>query len=137
MSTKLYNAQRNLVTKLLAEAKNCWSMIPTNDEKMKRAGELLLRAHRGLPKNKALIKFLSEPGMKALMQKTENFYMAEQSKNMHIIDDELFFVIDEKNNTIELTDKGIDLLTESYEDPTFLYPSRYGCRDCRNGKADT
>jgi len=116
--TKLYNAQRNLVTKLLAEAKQL-AEDQKNDENMKRAGEQLLRAHHGLPKNKALIKFLSAPGMKALLLKTENFYMAEQSKNMHIIDDELYFVIDEKNNTVELRDMGIDLLTESYEDPTF------------------
>jgi preprotein translocase subunit SecA len=116
--TKLYNAQRNLVTKLLAEAK-ALSEDPKNDENMKKAGEQLLRAHHGLPKNKALIKFLSESGMKALLQKTENFYMAEQMKNMHIIDDQLYFVIDEKNNTIELREQGIDLLTQSYEDPTF------------------
>ena len=115
---KLYNAQRNLVTKLLADAK-LLSGDPCNSENTKKAGEQLLRCHHGLPKNKALIKFLSEPGMKTLMQKTENFYMQEQSKNMHIINDELFFVIDEKNNTIELTEKGIDLLTESYEDPSF------------------
>jgi len=117
--TKLYNAQRNLVTRLLAEAKTL-SEDPNNDEKMKRAGEQLLRAHHGLPKNKALIKFLSEPGMKALLLKTENFYLAEQAKNMHIIDDELYFVIDEKNNTIELREKGIDVLTESYDDPGFF-----------------
>jgi len=115
---KLYNAQRNLVTRLLAEAKSL-SEDPGNAENIKKAGEQLLRSNHGLPKNKALIKFLSEPGMKALMQKTENFYLAEQSKNMHIIDDELFFIIDEKNNTIQLSDKGIDLLTESYEDPHF------------------
>ena len=77
---------------------------------------MLLRAFRGLPKNKPIIKFLSEPGMKALLQTTENFYMAEQNRNMHIVDDPLYFVIDEKNNTIELTDKGIDLITESYDD---------------------
>jgi preprotein translocase subunit SecA len=116
--SKLYNAQRNLVTKLLAEAKTM-TADPNNSENMKKAGEQLLRCHHGLPKNKALIKFLSEQGMKALMQKTENFYLQEQAKNMHIIDDELFFVIDEKNNTIELTEKGIDLLTESYQDPSF------------------
>ena len=115
---KLYNAQRNLVTRLLADAKSL-SEDENNNENMKKAGEQLLRAYHGLPKTKALIKFLSEPGMKALLLKTENFYMQEQSKNMHIIDDELYFVIDEKNNTIELTDKGIDLLTESYDDPTF------------------
>lgn len=116
--TKLYNAQRNLVTKLLAEAK-LLAQDSNNSENIKKAGEQILRCHHGLPKNKALIKFLSEPGMKALMQKTENFYMAEQSKNMHIINDQLYFVIDEKNNTIELTDQGIDLLTESYDDPQF------------------
>ncbi|HAH57648.1 MAG TPA: preprotein translocase subunit SecA, partial [Bacteroidales bacterium] len=115
---KLYEVQRNLVTKLLAEAKSLLAE-PSNAENEKRGGEQLFRAYRGLPKNKALIKFLSEPGMRALMQKTENFYMAEQSKHMHIIDDELYFVIDEKNNTVELTEKGIDLITTSYDDPKF------------------
>ncbi len=115
---KLYEAQRNLVTKLLAEAKSLLTDNPS-PENEKKGGEQLFRAYRGLPKNKALIKFLSEPGMKALMQKTENFYIAEQQKNMHIIDDELFFVIEEKHNTVELTEKGIDLITASYEDPKF------------------
>jgi preprotein translocase subunit SecA len=120
--TRLYNEQRNLVTRLLSEAK---SLLVFNDEGKlasdieKKGGEALLRSFRGLPKNKALIKFLSEPGIKAILLKTENFYMQEQSKNMHIIDDELFFVIDEKNNSIELTDKGIDLITKSYDDPKF------------------
>ncbi len=120
--SRLYNEQRNLVTKLLAEAKNLLvngadGKMPADNEK--RGGESLLRAFRGLPKNKALIKFLSEPGIKAILLKTENLYMQEQSKNMHIIDEELFFVIDEKNNSIELTDKGIDLITKSYDDPRF------------------
>jgi preprotein translocase subunit SecA len=120
--SKLYTEQRNLVTKLLSEAKTLLvfddnNKIPGDNEK--RGGESLLRAFRGLPKNKALIKFLSEPGIKAILLKTENFYMQEQSKNMHIMDDELFFVIDEKNNSIELTDKGIDLITKSYDDPKF------------------
>lgn len=115
---KLYEAQRSLVTKLLAEAKSLLTDNPT-PENEKLGGEQLFRSYRGLPKNKALIKFLSEPGMKALMQKTENFYLAEQQKNMHIIDDELFFVIDEKHNTVELTEKGIDLITTSYQDPKF------------------
>jgi len=119
---RLYNEQRNLVTKLLAEAKGLLTasndgQVPSDQEK--KGGELLLRAHRGLPKHKPLIKFLSEPGMKTLLQKTENFYMQEQSKNMHIIDDELFFVIDEKNHSIELTEKGIDLITKSYQDSKF------------------
>jgi len=120
--SRLYNEQRNLVTKLLSEAKSL--LVQGDDGKMpadneKRGGEALLRSFRGLPKNKALIKFLSEPGIKAILLKTENFYMQEQSKNMHIMDDELFFVIDEKNNSIELTDKGIDLITKSYDDPKF------------------
>ena len=115
---KLYGEQRAMVTKILAEAKTLLTNPSVGDNE-KRGGEFLLRAARGLPKNKAIIKFLSEPGMRALMQKTENFYMAEQSKNMHLIDDELFFVIDEKNNTIELTDKGIDLITKSYQEADF------------------
>jgi len=119
MVSKLYNLQRNLVTKILAEAKELLSGNPSPEQETK-GGELLLRAHRGLPKHKPLIKFLSEPGMKALLLKTENFYLQEQAKNMHIIDDELYFVIDEKNNTIELTEKGIDALTESYQDPHFF-----------------
>lgn len=116
---KLYNAQRNFVTQILAEAKSILSKEGISSEEEKKGADQLFRAHRGLPKNKALIKFLSEPGMKALMQKTENFYIAEQQKHMHIIDDELYFVIDEKNNTIDLTEKGIDLITASYEDPKF------------------
>ncbi len=115
---KLYEAQRALVTKLLAEAKTLLTE-GASAENEKQGGECLFRSYRGLPKNKALIKFLSEPGMRALMQKVENFYIAEQNKNMHIIDDELFFVIDEKNNTVELTEKGIDLITASYQDPKF------------------
>jgi len=112
---KLYNAQRNLVTQILADAKKLLTGNPSSEDE-KKGGELLLRAHRGLPKNKALIKFLSEPGMKALLLKTENFYMQEQSKNMHIIDDELYFVIDEKNNTIDLTEKGIDYISSDAEE---------------------
>ncbi len=117
---KLYTEQRKLVTSLLAEAKQLLNGNEASDDKQKKGGELLLRAHHGLPKNTALIKFLSEPGMKSLMTKTEGFYMQEQSKHMHIIDDPLYFVIDEKNNSIELTDKGIDLLSESYNDPNFF-----------------
>ncbi len=115
---RLYQVQRKLVTSILAESKKILSSNP-KDEQEKKGGELLFRAFRGLPKNKALIKFLSEPGMKTLMQKTENFYMQEQNKHMHLIDDDLFFVIDEKQNSIDLTDKGIDLITASYDDSEF------------------
>jgi len=115
---RLYQTQRKFVTGILAQAKKLLNSNP-NSEQEKEGAKLLFRAYRGLPKNKALIKFLSEEGMRTLLQKTENFYMAEQNKNMHIIDDELYFVIEEKNNQIELTDKGIDLLTEAYEEHDF------------------
>ncbi len=112
---QLVQAQRQLVTKKLAEAKKLFK-----DENSKDSGIEILRAHRGLPKNKALIKFLSQPGAKQLLQKTENNYMQEQGKNMHIVDDELFFVIDEKANSIELKDKGVDLISQSIEDKDFF-----------------
>ena len=114
---KLYNAQRTLVTQYLAEAKKLLTSGNPADEKL--GGEQLLRAHRGLPKNKALIKFLSEQGMKAILLKTENFYMQEQNKNMHIIDDELYFVIDEKQHTNDITEKGMAFLASMGEDPKF------------------
>ncbi|MDR2036951.1 MAG: SEC-C domain-containing protein, partial [Bacteroidales bacterium] len=115
---QLFNEQRRLVTQVLAESKN---LINSNDAKEKdKGGLLLLRAFKGLPKNKPLIKLLSEQGNKQLLQKTENFYMQENNKNMHIVTDELFFVIDEKHNSIELTDKGIEILTRKTEDPGFF-----------------
>ena len=112
---QLVQAQRQFVTKKLAEAKKLFK-----DENSKEAGIEILRAFRGLPKNKALIKFLSQPGAKQLLQKTENHYMQEQGKHMHVVDDELFFVIDEKANSIELKDKGIDLISQSIEDKDFF-----------------
>ncbi len=132
---KLYSAQRMLVTNLLAEARKL--LLPKEGEPdEKKGGELLLRAHRGLPKNKALIKFLSEPGMKTMLQKTENFYMQEQSKHMHIIDDELYFVIDERNNSIELTEKGIDLITSQTDDPGFFILPDIGSEMAELEKSD-
>lgn len=118
---KLVNAQRNLVTQLLADAKRL-----IGEEKYDEGGKLLLRAHKGMPKYKPLIKFLSEQGMKALMHKTENFYMQENNKNMHIVTDDLHFVIDEKLNSVELTDKGIDLITSSSEDAKFFVLPDFG-----------
>lgn len=122
---RVVSAQKALITKVLAEAKKDLAVInePLEDKKeqkrrLEEGGIKLLRAFRGLPKNKALIKFLSEPGVKAHLQKTENFYMAEQNKQMPVIDKELYFVIDEKNNTIDLTDKGIDLISGK-DDPNF------------------
>ena len=115
---KLYNTQRMLVTTILADAKR--DLGNNLDQKPDQPGAMaLLRAYRGLPKNKALIKFLSETGVKTLLQKTENFYMQEQNKYMHIIDDELYFVVDEKQRTVELTDKGMDFLADMGEDRRF------------------
>jgi preprotein translocase subunit SecA len=133
---KLYSEQRSLVTKLLAEAKQLLSGDNVSDDDQKKGGEALLRAHKGLPKTKALIKYLSEPGMKSLMTKTESFYMQEQSKHMHIITDELFFVIEEKNNSIELTEKGIDLLSKSYDDNHFFILPDLGAELAELDKSD-
>lgn len=115
---QLYTAQRNLVTDMIAEAKK---LLKSNDKKEREKGALsLLRAHKGLPKNKALIKFLSELGVKATMQQTENIYLAENAKRMPEVTDELFFVIDEKNNSVEMSDKGIDLISGAVEDKNFF-----------------
>ena len=113
---KIYQAQRNLVTGILSEAKK----LITEGNKDDEGSKLLLRAHKGLPKNKAIIKYLSEPGIKVLMQKTENFYMQEKNKNMYKVTDELFFIIEEQHNSIELTDKGIDLISTDAEDHSFF-----------------
>ena len=115
---KLYNAQRVLVTQLLADAKKGIAEKP-DPKPEDECAKQLLRAYRGLPKNNALIKYLSESGIKSILLKTENFYMQEQNKYMHIIDDELYFVIDEKNRQVELTDKGMEYLTSLGEDPNF------------------
>ena len=114
----LVRQQTTLTTKLLAEAK---AKMGSADEKEKEDGELaLFRSFKGMPKSKALIKYLSEPGVKVRLQKTEEFYLQENEKNMHIATDELYFVIDEKNKSIELTDKGIDALTGTTDDPNFF-----------------
>ncbi len=114
----LVRTQQTLTTKLLAEAR---AKMPSEDKKIAEEGELaLFRSYKGMPKNKALIKFLSEQGNKVRLQKTEEFYMQENNRNMHLATDELYFVIDEKNKTIELTEKGIDTLTGNMEDPNFF-----------------
>ena len=112
---KLVNAQKTYINTVIADVKKL-SLEGKNDE----AGIKILRAYRGLPKNKALIKFLSEPGVKALLQKTEGVYMQDHGREMHKIDAELYFVIDEKNNSIELTEKGIELISSSAEDARFF-----------------
>ena len=114
----LYSLQKNFVTNLLAEARKLIA-----DGQSEQGGILLLRAHKGLPKYKPLIKFLSEQGVKTLLQKTENVYMQDNNRRMHEITDELFFVIDEKLNSVELTDKGHEVLSKHFnEDGFFVLP---------------
>jgi len=117
---KLHKAQRELVNHVFIEAKRLLTKENQTDEEKKEGGLLLLRAHKGLPKNKSIIKFLSEEGMRAIRTKTENFYMQENNKNMHVVTDPLYFVIEEKQNSVELTDKGIDLISEGMDDPDFF-----------------
>ncbi len=114
---KIVEAQRKVTNGFLIEAKK---KIAEGNDDPKDGGLALFRAHRGLPKNGALIKYLSEPGMKVKLQKTENHYLSDQQKNMPLVDQELYFHIDEKNNQVELTDKGIALITKSGEDPEFF-----------------
>lgn len=114
----IVEAQRKLTTSLLADAR---SKMASDDPKEQEEGALLLfRSFKGMPKYKPLIKFLSEQGVKAAMLKTEAFYMQEQERNMHVVTDPLYFVIDEKLNSIDLTEKGIDLLTGKSSDPQFF-----------------
>mgnify|MGYP002072257339 FL=1 len=115
---KVYEAQRRLVTKILAEAK---TKIASEDKEVRKEGALLLfRAFKGLPKNGALIKFLSQDGMKNLMLETEAYYLQDNQREMPVVTDPLYFVIDEKNRSVELTDKGIDELTGKSDDPQFF-----------------
>lgn len=114
---KLVDAQKRATSQFLLEAKK---KITEGNDDPKDGGLALFRAHRGLPKNSALIKYLSEPGMRVKLQKTENYYLADQSREMPKADEELYFYIDEKNNSVELTDKGIQLITGSGEDPNFF-----------------
>ena len=112
---KIVEAQKKLVTQLLNEAKK---LIADGNEK--EGGLALFRAHRGMPKHKPLIKFLSETGMRNILQKTENYYLQDNKKMMPEADKPLFFTIDEKDNTIDLTDNGLDLITGEGEDPKFF-----------------
>src|SRR6056297_3369123 len=112
---RLYNSQRTLATNLLNEAKK---FIKEGDNE--KGGFKLLQAYKALPKYKPLIKYLSEEGIKLLLQKTENFYMQDNSKHMHKVTDDLYFVIEEKQNAVEITDKGYEILAESGEDPSFF-----------------
>lgn len=114
---KLVEVQRQVVNKYLIEAKK---KLAEGDDDPKSGGLALMRAYRGLPKNTALIKFLSEPGMRVKLQKSENYYLADQQKEMPKVDEELYFHIDEKNNQVDLTDRGLQAITKSGEDPEFF-----------------
>ena len=111
----LYNKQKALVTGILNDAKK---LIAEGNEK--EGGVLLFRAYKGYPKYRPLIKFLSEPGMKQLLQKVENYYIQDNEKEMPYITDPLYFVINEKQNTVDMTDKGRDLLAQSVNDDNFF-----------------
>ncbi|MEN8799436.1 MAG: preprotein translocase subunit SecA [Flavobacteriaceae bacterium] len=115
--SEIVQKQRQYLTGVLAEAKK---LIAEGDSK--EGGFLLLRVQRGLPKNKALIKYLSEEGVKQLLQKTENFYMQDNNREMPKVDAELLFVIDEKNNQIELSDKGIEVISDENQKDFFVMP---------------
>ena len=119
---KLYEAQRVYVSEILTKAKKMLHDNP-DPKPQDESAMLLLRAHRGLPKNNALIKFLSEPGMKQVLQRTEAFFMQDQNRNMPLIDDELYFVIEEKQNTVDIMEKGIDLISkDADEQKMFIMP---------------
>ncbi|MEO7531675.1 MAG: SEC-C metal-binding domain-containing protein, partial [Sediminibacterium sp.] len=114
---KLVESQKRATNQFLNEAKK---KIAEGNDDPKDGGLALFRAHRGLPKNNALIKYLSEPGMRVKLQKAENYYLADQSREMPKADDELYFYIDEKNNSVDLTEKGLQLITRQGEDPNFF-----------------
>ncbi|SEW03243.1 protein translocase subunit secA [Chitinophaga sp. YR573] len=114
---RLMDAQKKATQQYLLEAKK---LIAEGKDDAKTGGLALMRAWRGLPKNSALIKYLSEPGIKVLLQKAENYYLADQQREMPKVDEELYFSIDEKNNSVDLTEKGLHLITQSGEDPNFF-----------------
>ena len=112
---KLVKAQKDFVNTSISDAKKLLA-----EGKKEEGGLALLRAFRGLPKSKAIIKFLSEPGIRTILQKTENYYLQDNAKEMPKADEPLFFTIDEKNNSIDLAEKGIELITQSGEDKDFF-----------------
>jgi preprotein translocase subunit SecA len=130
---RLVNAQKSYVNTVLNEAKK---QIADGKTGIDEGGLALLRAHRGLPKSKALIKYLSEGANKQLLLKTENYYMQDSGKEMHKVDAELFFVIDEKHNQVELAEKGIELITASGEDPHFFVMPDVGTEIAEIEKSD-
>src|SRR5687767_11458673 len=130
---QLVEAQEKLARNFLNEAKKRFA---EGDDDPKGGGMYLFRAHRGLPKYGPTIKFLSEPGIKVKMLKTENHYLADQQKEMSKVDEELLFYIDEKNNSVDLTDKGIAMITRAGEDPEFFIMSDIGLKLAEIEKAE-
>ncbi|MDP4131574.1 MAG: preprotein translocase subunit SecA [Bacteroidota bacterium] len=130
---RLVEAQKRVTNHFLSEARK--KFAEGNDD-AKDGGLALMRAHRGLPKTNALIKFLSEPGIRVKLQKTENYYLADQSKEMPKVDQELYFSIDEKNNSVDLTDKGIQTITGEGEDPDFFILPDIGIKLAEIEKSD-
>ncbi len=136
---KVYKAQRDLVNQIFIDAKKLLTKENATADEKREGGLLLLRAHKGLPKNKSIIKFLSEEGMRAILQKTENFYMQENNKNMHVVTDPLYFIIEEKQNSVELTDKGIEYISRGFEDSEFFVLPDMGAKmaDLEHSGLDT
>ena len=128
---RLYQAQRAFVTQTLNEAKR---LIAAGDEA--EGGKLLLRCHKGLPKYQPLIKFLSEPGMKVILQKSENYYMQDNEKEMPVVTDPLYFVINEKQHSVEMTDKGHEVLASSIHDDNFFVLPDVGSQIAEITKSD-
>lgn len=128
---KLYSAQRSLVTQLLNEAK-----LKLKEGNEEEGGKLLLRAYKGLPRYNPLIKYLSEPGMKQILIKTENFHMQDNNKLMHLITDDLFFVNDEKQRSVDLTDKGHELIAKNVSDNKFFILPDIGSQISELEKSD-
>ena len=128
---RLYSLQRSFVTQTLNEAKKA---IAAGDEA--EGGKLLFRCHKGLPKYQPLIKFLSEPGMKQLMQKTENYYLQDNEREMPVITDPLYFVINEQQHSVDMTDKGHDLLASSVNNPDFFVLPDVGSQIAEIQKSD-
>jgi preprotein translocase subunit SecA len=130
---QLVQEQERIVRTSLNEAKK---LIEKGDDDAKTGGLHLFRAFRGLPKYGPLIKFLSEPGNKVKLQKAENYYLQDQMRNMHIVDSELLFHIDEKSNSVDLTDKGLNVITKSGEDPEFFILPDIGVKLAEVEKSD-
>jgi len=130
---KLYNAQRTLVNQVLNEAKK---LIAAGDEA--EGGKMLLRAYKGLPKYQPLIKYLSEPGIKVILQKSENYYMQDNEREMPVVTDPLYFVINEVLNTVDMTDKGHEVLASSVNDDSFFILPDVGSKiaEIENLKSD-